>query len=96
MAGKIRPSLRAKVLNNVLVRSNLSNTDKQCIERVFEQYKRLSQSDMVQVIRCRDCIFWEQCDEDNISPAMGRCELRDGVDDCCTYEHEYCYKGERE
>lgn len=35
MSGKARPSLRAKALENVN-RSNLSNTDKECIQAVFE------------------------------------------------------------
>lgn len=34
MSGKCRPSLRAKTLENVK-RSNLSQTDKNCIDRVF-------------------------------------------------------------
>jgi hypothetical protein len=36
MAGKARPSLRAKTLANV-ERSNLSNTDKECIRVVFKR-----------------------------------------------------------
>ena len=35
MSGKARPSLRAKTLENVKG-SNLSNTDKDCIQAVFE------------------------------------------------------------
>ena len=35
MAGKCRPSLRAKTLDNVM-RSNLSVTDKECIKAVFD------------------------------------------------------------
>lgn len=38
MPGKARPSLRAKTLENVR-RSNLSETDKQCIYAVFEERK---------------------------------------------------------
>ena len=36
MSGKCRPSLRAKTLENVK-RSNLSQTDKNCIEAVFDK-----------------------------------------------------------
>lgn len=35
MSGKARPSLRAKTLENVKL-CNLSNTDKECIQAVFE------------------------------------------------------------
>ena len=41
MAGKTRPSLRAKTLQNVAL-SNLSLTDKQCIESVFEKFEALT------------------------------------------------------
>lgn len=40
MSGKTRPSLRQKTLENVK-RSNLSETDKKCIEEVFKQYEEL-------------------------------------------------------
>ena len=45
MAGKTRPSLRAKTLQNVAL-SNLSLTDKQCIESVFEKFEALSKADV--------------------------------------------------
>ena len=48
MAGKTRPSLRAKTLMNV-GSSNLSETDKQCIQSVFEKYEALSKADVVEV-----------------------------------------------
>lgn len=38
MAGKARPSLRAKTLKNVSL-SNLSLTDKDCIKQVFERFE---------------------------------------------------------
>ena len=38
MSGKCRPSLRGKTLHNVM-RSALSNTDKECIRAVFERYE---------------------------------------------------------
>lgn len=56
MAGKLRPSLRAKTLSNVMA-SNLSESDKQCIQRVFEQYESLHQGDIVPVVRCKDCEY---------------------------------------
>ena len=37
MAGKCRPHLRAKTLENVK-RCNLSQTDKDCIKAVFERF----------------------------------------------------------
>ncbi len=37
MPGKCRPSLRAKTLENVK-RCNLSQTDKDCIQAVFERF----------------------------------------------------------
>lgn len=40
MPGKARPSLRSKTLANVR-RSNLSETDKECIEEIFERYEQL-------------------------------------------------------
>lgn len=40
MPGKARPSLRSKTLANVR-RSNLSETDKKCIEEIFERYEQL-------------------------------------------------------
>ena len=40
MPGKARPSLRSKTIANVW-RSNLSDTDKACIEEVFERYEQL-------------------------------------------------------
>ena len=54
MAGKTRPSLRAKTLQNVAL-SNLSLTDKQCIESVFEKFEALSKADVVEVVRCEKC-----------------------------------------
>ncbi len=49
MAGKTRPSLREKTLQNVAL-SNLSLTDKQCIQSVFEKFEELSQADVKGVI----------------------------------------------
>jgi hypothetical protein len=48
MAGKTRPSLLHKTLKNVAL-SNLSLTDKKCIESVFEKYEALSKADVVEV-----------------------------------------------
>ena len=49
MPGKCRPSLREKTLANVM-RSNLSETDKQCIKSVFERF--------VDVVRCKECEYY--------------------------------------
>lgn len=38
MSGKCRPSLRGKTLHNVM-RSALSNTDKECVKAVFEKFE---------------------------------------------------------
>ena len=48
MAGKTRPSLRAKTLQNVAL-SNLSLADKQCIQSVFEKFEALSKADVEEV-----------------------------------------------
>jgi hypothetical protein len=48
MAGKTRPSLRTKTLQNV-DHSNLSITDKECIHQVFERYEKLTTADVVEV-----------------------------------------------
>lgn len=46
MAGKARPSLRKKTLENVML-SNLSVTDKECIKAVFDEVDG--------IVRCREC-----------------------------------------
>lgn len=71
MAGKTRPSLLKKTLKNVET-SALSNTDKECIKQVFEEFSR--------VVRCKDCKYFvsEICRHDlamNLSRA----------DDFCSY-----------
>lgn len=48
MAGKTRPSLREKTLRNIAL-SNLSLTDKKCIEEVFKKFEELSQADVAEV-----------------------------------------------
>lgn len=40
MSGKVRPSLRAKTLENVK-RSDLSQTDKDCIAEVFRRFENM-------------------------------------------------------
>ena len=60
MSGKARPSLRRKTLENVM-RSNLSQTDKDCIATVFERYE----TDVVKEIKASAtwiCCPW--CDEE--------------------------------
>ena len=54
MAGKTRPSLRVKTLQNVAT-SNLSKTDKKCIVSVFAKFDAMSKADVVEVVRCKDC-----------------------------------------
>ena len=48
MAGKTRPSLMAKTLTNVAL-SNLSLTDKKCIEEVFKKFEVLTSADVVEL-----------------------------------------------
>ena len=48
MAGKTRPSLMAKTLTNVAL-SNLSLTDKKCIEEVFKKFEVLTSADVEEV-----------------------------------------------
>ena len=48
MAGKTRPSLMAKTLTNVAL-SNLSLTDKKCIEEVFKKFEVLTSADVGEV-----------------------------------------------
>ena len=57
MSGKCRPSLRAKTLENVK-RSNLSQTDKDCIQAVFERLIpkkptiKLDFAGLIQEVKC--------------------------------------------
>ena len=51
MPGKVRPSLRAKALENVK-RCNLSQADKDCIIEVFERYGK--------IVKCKDCTEWDE------------------------------------
>ena len=58
MAGKCRPSLLPKTLENVM-RSNLSKTDKECIKAVFDKHRPNGRW-MVEnedSIRCSECCF---------------------------------------
>ena len=60
MPGKSRPSLREKTLQNVAL-SNLSLTDKKCIESVFEKFEALSKADVAEVKQIeivRDDLKW--------------------------------------
>ena len=56
MAGKLRPSLRAKTLQNVAA-SNLSVTDKRCIEHVFAKFDTTPKADVVEVVKCEKCKY---------------------------------------
>ena len=51
MSRRIRPSARRKTLGNVKY-SNLSETDKKCIEEVFEKF-----NERVAVVKCKDCEY---------------------------------------
>lgn len=51
MAGKARPSLRKKTLENVML-SNLSKTDKECIKAVFDEVDG--------IVRCKECVKYSK------------------------------------
>lgn len=84
MSGRTRPSARKKTLCNVM-HSNLSITDKRCIEEVFEKFGQ-----RVDVVRCKDCRL-------NLDATY--CSGQDLV--CCSYfmtemhPDDYCSHGER-
>lgn len=54
MSRRIRPSARKKTLGNVL-RSDLSETDKQCIQEVFKKFDERSVG-----VRCVNCEKWDK------------------------------------
>jgi hypothetical protein len=54
MAGKARPSLRAKTLYNV-ERSNLSKTDKECIKAVFERFEEVKHGKWIYNVKYCSC-----------------------------------------
>ena len=56
MSGKCRPSLRAKTLENVK-RSKLSQTDKDCIQAVFERFtpKKVVKHNGSELYHCPNC-----------------------------------------
>ncbi len=79
MAGKTRPCLRKKTLEN-LKRCNLSETDKSCITNVFEAFERLSSENKEMVAAIKD-IF----DSDNV------CKFCENKIECKKKECEkYC------
>lgn len=78
MPGKCRPSLREKTLANVM-RSNLSETDKECIKAVFERF--------VDVVRCKDCKAFGVTDYGYM--------YKYWVDWIPTEDDDFCSKGER-
>ena len=53
MPGKCRPSLIAKTLENVK-RSNLSQTDKDCIAEIFKRYET-----KVDIVLCKECNIYK-------------------------------------
>ena len=80
MAGKTRPALRQKTLENVM-ESNLSVTDKGCIKAVFEK--------MDSIVNCKDCnMFYPES-----STMLQHCTLS-GVrvcdNDYCSYGERRC------
>ena len=87
MAGKSRPSLRAKTLQNV-ASSNLSLTDKKCIESVFAKFDALSQADVVEVVRCEKCKYLQHTNNH-----IPYCEMWDektgGIYTHCIHEVSY-------
>ena len=89
MAGKLRPSLRAKTLHNVMNRSNLSESDKKCIQDVFRLYENFrnytATHDVRTVTRCHKCTCWREL-ENSFS---GYCRVHDSL----TLDHDYCSYG---
>ena len=90
MAGKTRPSLRAKTLQNV-DHSNLSLTDKECIHQVFKAFEELNNADVVEVVRCEKCEYLEHT-SNHIPYCKRMDEYSDGdilyevcYDDFCSY-----------
>lgn len=91
MSGNCRPSLRPKTLENVK-RSNLSITDKRCIEEAF---RRLDA-----IVCCKDCFYYSQ---DGHTAYCLHPEYEhwyaDGDDDIyfnpSTKENHFCGYGER-
>lgn len=77
MAGKTRPSLLKKTLKNVET-SALSNTDKECIKQVFEEFSR--------VVRCKDCRMFCENKEAFVSYCKrGLHNIDANPDDFCSY-----------
>lgn len=83
MAGKTRPSLLKKTLKNVET-SALSNTDKECIKQVFEEFSR--------VVRCKDCMHYynSKCYVSNRTPLF-----KYDVNIHSRKEDDFCSYGER-
>ena len=76
MSGKARPSLRKKTLENVM-RSNLSQTDKDCIATVFKRYE----TDVVKEIKVRAVwICCPLCDEEKCVGKDDCIEIKNYVD----------------
>ena len=83
MAGKTRPSLREKTLRNIAL-SNLSLTDKKCIEEVFKKFEELTQTDIVEVVRCKKCANFQELIKDKVGVCYHRNNraLREATDFC--------------
>ena len=84
MPGKMRPSLRSKVLNNV-VNSKLSITDKECIGGIFKKFEELTAADVVEVVRCIKCKHFA------FSDMYGECNRRFEI----VQPYDFCSYGER-
>ena len=86
MAGKTRPSLRAKTLMNVAT-SNLSMTDKKCIESVFAKFDAMSKADVVEIpCRCNECKLFVENKEALVTYCTRECKnLTVNPSDFCSY-----------
>ena len=66
MSGKTRPPLRKKCLKNVL-RSDLSQTDKDCIAAVFEKFETMAEvkhGEWSENGYCSVCYYWTRYSSD--------------------------------
>ena len=92
MSGKCRPSLRHKTLDNVR-RSNLSQTDKDCIVAVFERLER--------IVPCEKCDHYHRetgfCNKHSYfvdSDGMS-CSPAESPNWTVWEENDFCSYGER-
>ena len=102
MAGKSRPSLRAKTLQNVAT-SNLSMTDKKCIVSVFAKFDAMSKADVVEVVRCEDCKHFGCRSKGGLGEDVGYCYNNENNGFPFRYDNrpcmratDFCSYGERD